>query len=156
MNYLYQNILILKFLLFSVSAYAQIENTNFEDIETKQNHEPKFHIVFLHTDWCKHCKTMEKTTLQNKEIAELINTKFYFSKLNGEEQRKITFYGKSYYFLPKGRNNGTHELATKIGTLNGILTYPTLILLNPKNEIIFQLQGFVTAKDLRNLLESVF
>lgn len=96
---------------------------------------------------------MQNTSLKNQEIIHRLNQDFYFVSLNAEEKNDIQFAGKTFQFKPTGRNTGVHELAITLGEINGKINYPSLVLLNPKNEIIFQYQGFITTAELKNILK---
>lgn len=67
----------------------------FEEAEKLLQQKSKPILVFLYTDWCKICHGMKKTTFKNKKVIQLLNEKFYFIMLNGEEKRDITFFGKN-------------------------------------------------------------
>jgi len=46
-----------------------------------------------------------------------------------------------------------HELAKQLGTINGKLNYPALVVLNAKNEIVFQYDGYLNAEELEAILK---
>ena len=110
--------------------------------------------VFLHTDWCKYCENMEQTTVQNKEVVELLNSQYYFIPFDGEKKDDVTFRNHLFQYQPTGRNTGTHELATALGTMEGSLTYPTFLILNSDYEIVFQYNAFLTAEEMVRILKS--
>jgi thioredoxin-related protein len=120
---------------------------SFQQVEEKQIIEPKNIIVFIYTDWCKYCKLMENTTFRNKEIIEKLNQESYFIRLNAEEKNDILFAGKTFHYKPTGTNTGVHELAEELGTIRGKLSYPTLVILNSNNEIIFQYNGYLKTSE---------
>ena len=136
-------------------GFAQINLSQFEQIDSLQNTEKRNVIVFIHTDWCKYCKAMKDKTFKNKEIIKIINEKFYFVDFNAEEKRKIIFNNSKFNFKPNGSNSGIHELAIELGTINGTISYPIFCVLNYKNEIIFQNNSFLNSKDLMLILEKL-
>ena len=146
------------FLLFSGSfllpekSHAQLKIYQFEQIDSLQRVEKRNILVFIHTDWCKYCKAMRDKTFKNEEVVKLINEKFYFVDFNAEEQRKIIFNGATFNFKPSGNNAGVHELAIELGTINKQINYPTMCVLNEKNEIIFQHSSFLKTKELSKIL----
>jgi thioredoxin-related protein len=123
----------------------------FEEVEKLLQQKPKPILVFLYTDWCKICHGMKKTTFKNKKVIQLLNEKFYFIMLNGEEKRDITFLEKTFMYKPSG-NSGTHELAEELASLNGKINYPTTTILNSKLEIDLQISDYITGKKLHVIL----
>jgi thioredoxin-related protein len=130
------------------SAYGQLKAYSFEELDNLQLKEKRPVVVFLHTSWCKYCGSMKNSSLKNKEVIRLLNDKFYFIALDIEEQKPITFQGHTFRYKPTGLNTGIHKLAEQLGTINGSIAYPGLCILNASNEIIFQREGYIPAKEL--------
>jgi thioredoxin-related protein len=124
----------------------------FEEAEKLLQQKPKPILVFLYTDWCKICHGMKKTTFKNKKVIQLLNEKFYFIMLNGEEKRDINFFGRTFNYKPSGANTGIHELASELATIEKRISYPTTTILNTKLEISLQLIGFLNSKKMINTL----
>lgn len=137
------------------TVFAQLKTVQFEEIETLQKIEKRNIIVFIHTDWCKYCKTMQNTTFKNTELITVLNNKFYFVNFIAEDKRKIAFNNKTFDFKPNGSKSGVHELALQLGTIDMQISYPTLCILNDKYEIIFQHNSFMNAKELIIILEKI-
>jgi len=137
------------------TSFAQIPKYQFEQIDSLQQIEKRNIIVFIHTDWCKYCQTMQNTTFKNDSIIKILNTKFYFIDLNAEEQRNISFQKRTFKYKPTGANTGIHELAERLGTVDGKISYPTICILNSDNEIVFQHNQFINAKDLKTILTQI-
>ena len=133
-------------------GFAQLNMVQFEQIDSLQTIEKRSIVVFIHTDWCKYCQVMKANTFKNQEVVQLLNSKFYFVDFDAEQKRKIKFNSTHFAFKPNGTSAGIHELAMALGTINGQLSYPTLCVLNAKNEIVFQHNSFLTAKDLSAVL----
>lgn len=111
--------------------------------------------VFLHAEWCTFCKNMEQTTFRNKQVIELLNEKFYFISFDGEQKESVSFNQHEFNYQPNGRSSGTHELAVALGTVDGSLVYPTLVILNPQYEIVFQHGAFLGARQMKLILEHI-
>ena len=124
----------------------------FEEVEELHQQIPKPILIFLYTDWCKICFGMKKTTFKNKKVIQLINEKFYFILLNGEEKKTIPFLGKKFNHKPTGTTTGIHELAYELGAINKIISYPSTTILNTKFEIDLQLSGFLNRKKMIAIL----
>lgn len=154
-NFISGLVLFLGMLSYPNNSYTQLKIHQFEEIEDLNKMEQRDLVVFVHTDWCRYCKAMKNTTFKNEEVVEKLNDQFYFVSLNAEEQRSITFAERSFRYKPTGANTGIHELAEAMGTIDGKLSFPTLVILNPKNEIIFQFDGFINDKNLVQLLSQL-
>lgn len=136
-------------------GFAQLKMVHFEQIDSLQTIEKRNVIVFIHTDWCKYCQVMKAKTFKNQAVVQLLNSKSYFVDFNAEEKRKIKFNNVNFAFKPSGTSAGIHELAKELGTINGQISYPTLCILNDKNEIVFQNNSYLNTKNLINLLEII-
>lgn len=138
------------------SSYGQpADALAFEQLESLQKMEQKPVLVFIHTSWCKYCEAMEHRTFQDQEVKELLEKSFYFVELNAEEERDIVVKGHIFRYRPTGAGAGLHELAQELGTTDGKLSFPTLVFLNPDFEILYQRPGFLTAKDLTEILKTL-
>lgn len=147
-------LIVVLILSFKASAQKKERTLNvftFAEVEKMHHQKPKPIVIFIYTDWCKICHAMEKTTLQNKEVVQLLNDKFYFIKLNGEETKNITFLGKTFIFKPTGVNTGVHELATQLASVKNKITYPTTTILDTNFKIDAQLLGFYNSKTIVSL-----
>lgn len=142
-------------LVTAVSTFAQLKTHTFEEAEKLAVETPKPYVVFIHTVWCKFCKMMENTTFKNKEIITALNRNFYFISFNAEEKKDIFFNKTVFKFKPKGNNSGVHELATALAEKNGNTTYPAIAILNSDYSIAVQLQSYINAKDLLQVLGKI-
>lgn len=82
----------------------------------------------------------------------MLNESFVFVELDGEGKADIEYHGRTFKYKPAGANTGTHELATALGAIDGKLNYPTLTILNTRNEIVFQHGGLMDAKEMLAVL----
>ena len=147
--------LLIFFFGISATGFCQLKSNSFEEIDRLQQIQKRKIIVFIHTDWCQFCQRMKATTFKNQEIIEKLNSDFYFIDFNAEEKRDISFNNHVFKFQPSGNNVGVHELALQLGTINNQITYPTLCVLNEKNEIIFQYNIYLSPNDFKILLEKL-
>jgi uncharacterized protein YyaL (SSP411 family) len=144
---------ILGCILLSRIYFSQIKNHQFEEIENLQKSRNQNIIIFIKTDWCNYCKAMENTTFKNQKVAESINQNYYFIDFDAEEKRDIDFSGKTFRYKPTGINTGIHELIETLTEEK--TTYPSLIILNPQNEIIFQYNGYLKSSELLDILNKI-
>ena len=108
--------------------------------------------IDVYTDWCGWCKVMENKTFTDPEIAEMLNTKFYAVKLDGEGKEDIVFKDQTFKFVPSGRN-GYHELAAAL--LQGKLSYPTSIFLDEDLNLLTPLPGYYPPEKLEPILNYI-
>lgn len=151
-NTFYNVLLFVSIILLPNILVSQIKTYQFEQIDSLQKIEKRNIAVFVHTDWCKYCQTMQNTTFKNDNVIKLLNEKFYFIDLNAEQKKDIVFNGRTFKFEPTGLNTGIHELAEQLATVDNQVVYPTLCFLNSNNEIIFQYNQFINSKDISTIL----
>ena len=138
-----------------VESIDVLKSYSFEEVEKLMQKEPRQIAIFMHTHWCKYCKNMSQTTLKNKKVVDLLMNDYYFISFDGEQKESVVFNGNKFDYLPNGRNDGTHELATTLGTSDGHLAYPTFVFLNSKNEIIFHYASFLDSASLISILKEL-
>jgi thioredoxin-related protein len=146
--------LLFLFLIISKN-FAQPNLILFEQIDGLQIVEKRNLIVFIHADWCKYCQVMKSKTFKNEAVLNKLNQRFYFIDFNAEEKRNIVFNNNTFAFKPTGTNSGIHQLAIELGTVNNQIVYPVLCVLNEKNEIIFQHNSFLNARELLEILDQI-
>lgn len=139
---------------FPVLLTAQAITIDFYQLDSIQKTEERNTVVFIYTDWCKYCQQMKNTTFKNDSVINLLNKQFYFVTFNAETKEDITYNKHKFRYKPIGNNTGIHELAEQLGTVNGKLNYPTLCILNKKNEIIFQYGGFISSEEFIEVLKA--
>lgn len=147
------------FLLFTISATAQVNWMTFEEAEEALKKEPRKLLVDVYTLWCGPCKMMEAQTFKNPVIAKYINENFYPVKFNAEGADPVTFKGKTFenpdYQEGRRGRNSTHQLAYAIAGVNGRLSYPTVVYLDEELNIISPVPGFLRPPQIEPLLHFV-
>ncbi len=149
--------------ILSINAYAtgvdpeekaapaeEIHWMTMEEAMALHEKEPRYWIIDVYTDWCGWCKRMDATTFKDPHVASEINKNFYAVKLDAEQKEDIEIKGRTYKYVAEGRR-GYHELAAEL--LQGRMSYPTTVYLDPNINIIQPLAGFQTAKDLHPILQ---
>ena len=140
-------------ILIPIGSFSQIISYKFEQLDSLQKVEKRNVAIFIHTNWCKYCQTMQNTTLKNDSIIEQLNKKFYLINLNAEQKKDIVFNGHTFKYKPTGINTGIHELAEQLATIDNKVAYPTISFLNTNNEIIFQYDQFINSTNLDIILK---
>ena len=109
---------------------------------------PKKIFIDVYTDWCGWCKRMDKATFQNPEVAAYMNEHYYNVKFDAEQKESSEMLGNTFEFVPQG-NRGYHELAAAL--LNGKMSYPTVVFMNPKFEMLSPVPGYQEAGPFMNI-----
>jgi thioredoxin-related protein len=144
-------ITLLLYVLLSANVFPQGQKVKWYSIEQaekllKDNPRPLF--IDTYTDWCGWCKRLDQDTFSNPVVAEVLNTKFYPVKFDAEGKDSVFFQGKAY--INDGKAGKTHQLA--IALLKGQLSYPTVVFLNEKGQLLTPVPGYRAAKDMEALL----
>lgn len=140
-------------IVLRVTAFAvPLDTVAIDQLAILQTKEIRPVLVIIGTKWCKYCNAM-KASLQNKELKKIMNDGYYFVEVDGEEQRTIKFNNHTFYYKPTGASTGVHELAAYLGRdEKRSLSFPTICILNSKNEVLFRYHGFLRSKELSRLL----
>ena len=138
--------------LFTTLALAQekIQWMSIEDAYelTLTEENPKKIFIDVYTDWCGWCKRMDKATFQNEEVATYMNEHYYNVKFDAEQKESVEILGNTFKFVPQG-NRGYHELAAAL--LNGKMSYPTVVFLNRKFEMLSPVPGYQESLAFMNI-----
>lgn len=141
-------VILILALQFAVGQTAEVKWYSIEEVEALIKKEPRPVFVDSYTDWCGWCKKLDKDTFSHPVIAEILNTKFYAVKFDAESTKEITFQGTK--FINDGKAGKAHQLAVSL--LQGRLSYPTVVFLNEKAELISPVPGYRGAKEMEPLL----
>lgn len=138
--------------VFTMQA-QEIRWMSLDEALAKQKKNPKPIFMEFYTDWFAQCKMFDANTLQNPEVAELINRNYYAVKFNAEGNSVVNFKGNSFNnpnFDPtrKGRNSA-HELTTFLK----VEGYPSIYILNRNGEVQEKTTGFKTPEELLRFLK---
>jgi thioredoxin-related protein len=136
------------------NAFSQTESSlvkwyNIEEAIKLNEKNPKKIYIDVYTDWCGWCKTMDKNTFSNPQIAEYLNKYYYPVKLNAEQKQDITYKGKVY------KNNGTeprspHDFAAAL--LSGKMSYPSTVFMDSESNPLTIVPGYLPPADIEPIL----
>jgi thioredoxin-related protein len=118
---------------------------DFEMLLEKQDR-PIF--IDAYTDWCGWCKKLDQDTFSDPVIAEYLNNNFYPVKFNAESKDPVKFMGRE--FVNDGTAGKAHQLA--VALMQGRMSYPTVIFLNEKGELLAPVPGYRGPADFEPLL----
>ncbi|TCP23722.1 uncharacterized protein DUF255 [Tenacibaculum skagerrakense] len=143
-------VLLAVVVLSTISVQAQEVNwLSFEEALELNKKNPKPIMIDLYTDWCGWCKRMDATTYKNEVIVKYINDNYYAVKMDGEGKEDITFKGRTFKFVQKGRSK-YHELAVAI--LNGKLSYPSTAFFTAEEQLIQTVPGYLVKEKFEKIL----
>jgi len=146
--------LVVLFSIFTfLSAYSQnVKWYTFEQAVELNKKEPRKIMVDVYTNWCKWCKEMDKNTFSNPIIAEYLNANYYPVKFNAEQRENINIDTTTFKFIAQG-NGGYHQLAAAL--LNGQMSYPSVVFLNEKVQILHVNKGYNAPKQFDEILKFI-
>ena len=93
------------------SEPANFQRTTYAEALAKARSEERLMFLDFYTDWCYWCKVLDRKVYTDTAVAHLLNTKFVSLKIDAE----------------KGEGPALDDRLNVSG-------YPTVILLDPKNE----------------------
>lgn len=111
--------------------------------------EPRKILIDVYTGWCGWCKVMDKNTFTDPKVVEYVNKKYYAVKLDAEQKEDIILGEKKYSYVQQGAG-GYHEAAA--GLLGGKMSYPTIVYLDEKFNMIQPVAGYQDAKQFHQIV----
>ena len=138
--------------IFTISLHhAQVSWMTLAEATEAQKTNPKKILIDFYADWCGQCKLMDKKTFNNPIISQFINENYYPVKFNAEGNETFEMMGRTFSnenFAKEKRKNSLHDF-TQFMNVGAV---PAIVLLDPENQPITMLQGFLTAKELEPYL----
>jgi len=141
--------------LLPLASRSQAKSYTFEQLDSLQTIDKRNVIVFIHTDWCRYCQAMKKTTFKAKEVVKMLDGHYWFIELNAEEKKTIHFNGQAYSFKPTGNNIGIHALAEHLGSKDGKVSFPTICFLSPDYNVPIKYDQFISAPNFLKLTKAI-
>lgn len=137
-------------LLLSLNVMGQNKPVKFEELGALQARDSRPLVVLIMTDWCKYCHAMQNIMLNHSKVSLLLKNKYHTVFLDAEERKDIFFAGRTFKY-----KSGINELAQQLATNNGQISYPTICILNSKNEIIYQYDGYLSGQAMLFILKKI-
>lgn len=151
-----KKIIVLLFTVFAtVSISAQDINwVTLEEAVELQKKEPRKIIMDIYTSWCGPCKMLDRNTFHNKDVAAYVNKNYYAVKFNAEGNDVVKFKGEtfqnpSYDPAKAKRRNSAHQLSRYFS----VKSYPTMVFLDEKADLISPIVGYKTPQQLELYLK---
>jgi thioredoxin-related protein len=132
----------------SFNSYAQIEWRSIEQATELSIQTPRKMMVDFYTSWCGWCKKLDATTFKDSSVVNYVNEKFWAVKLNAETRDTIKLGNDNYIYIPEQKSNQFAHLL-----LNGKLTYPTIVFIDEKKQILTAVPGYMEAPVLMKVMK---
>ncbi|BBB33630.1 conserved hypothetical protein [Thermotomaculum hydrothermale] len=123
----YGALLFILLLLTSCSNIERVKWREFSNALLEQEESDKPIMFFFYSTSCMYCKMMEKSTLNNREISEIINKNFIPIKLNVDNK------------LPLGKDLPSPSQLAATFRVKGV---PAIFFVNKEHKIIKTVTGF--------------
>lgn len=136
----------------------KVESINWIDIEEAQRRNlknPKSIFIFVHANWCPHCKRIFNETLTNPKLIAEMNKNYYPVLINAHEPKDLKFNNKVFrnpdYNPSLGLNgkNSYHEIVYEIQAQS----IPAMVFLDKNLEVNGSEMGFKESDELRGLMK---
>ncbi len=146
--------ILICFTIASIGYTQELHWTNINDIADSMKVKEKPILVKLETSWCGYCKKMDKDVFLNKKVAKEMNANYYYVKMDAEGKEEIIFNDSIYKFVMYSGGRGIHQLAKKLGSVNGQIKYPTIVILDKNYQVTKLLDGYLPKTDFYYWLKS--
>ena len=158
--------LILTLLIIPIFSFSQGKTNNKKinwiPLEKAQEYAEKYNqkiLIYFFKQNCEYCDKMQKETLSDPEIINLINTNFYPVKIDSRTKDIISYNGKKYTNQQpesSGRHDWRHDFYYEVASFTRNnkqqLTTPTIVLFDNKFQKIESFPGYLAKQLLiRNL-----
>lgn len=92
------------FIAFPSFSQKKVNWLSWEEAMVQNQVEKRKIVVDIYTDWCGWCKKMDAHTFEADIIAAYLNENYYAVKFDAERRETITYNGKEYKFVKRGKN----------------------------------------------------
>lgn len=134
----------------TVFTKGTIKSHTLKEIEKLQKKNPKKILVNIFAGFCNSCKVQNATTLKDTSIANYINKHFYLINFDAESNDTILFKGEKCY---KDLLTGYPLNAFALKVTNNRLQFPTIAVLDEKENTLDALNSFLSPKTLLPILK---
>jgi len=133
----------------TIEAEGEIKWLSWDEALALSKKEERKILLYIHTQWCNWCKRMNENTFTRPEVASYINGNYYPVQFDAEQQQVLQYKGEEYEFV-ENQKRGYHELAAEL--LKGHMSYPSIVFMDKKLEVIQPIIGFKNGEELIKIL----
>ncbi len=105
--------------LLANSAELKYFNGNWAEAKAKAKAENKYIFLDCYTDWCGWCKVMDKETMTDEKVSDMLNNKFIPLRMEMEHGEGMMLAMKYH-----------------------IMSFPTFLFFNPSGELVYETMGY--------------
>ena len=131
-------------------SQSKIDWVSIDELEQRQQIEPRKVIVDLYTQWCGWCKKMDSSTFADSNITNLVSENYYAVRFDAESRQDVSFMGNNYEYVKKYGRGGYHELAAAL--TEGQLSFPTIIFMDESLHVIQAIRGYQGPERFQRIL----
>lgn len=99
-------------------------------------------LIYFNTNACPSCKKIEKFTLHNKKIKNILSKDFIVVKININDDENVKY-------------NNFFDTKKEFGKYLNIDFYPTIIFMDEEKEIVYTLKGYKIKDKFKNILKYI-
>jgi thioredoxin-related protein len=121
------------------AASSAVKWVSLEEAAKKASTSGRYLFVSFYTDWCGYCRKLNATTLRARPVVSELGKNFESVRLNAESEDVVVW---------KGKKLSSRALANKWG----VESFPTLLFLNKKGEIVGSFASYVEPDVMIKLL----
>lgn len=133
----------------TVFSKGNIKFQSIKEIEKLQIKKPKKILISISSSFCNSCKVLNATSLKDSAIAAYINKNYYIINFDAESADTIIFKGEKCF---KQIVNGYPLNTFAMKVTNNRLQFPTIAVLDEKENTLDALNVFLTPKNLMPIL----
>ena len=134
----------------TVFVKKNIKTYSLKEIEKLQKKNPKKILVNISAGFCNSCKVQSATTFKDTSIVNYINKHFYLMNFDAESNDTIMFRGEKCF---KTLLNGYPLNTFALKVTNNRLQFPSVAVLDDKQNTLDALNAFLTPKSLLPILK---
>lgn len=134
----------------TVFSKLQVKTHTLKEIEKLQKKNPKKILINITSSFCNSCKVQTATTLKDSAVASYINKNFYLINFDAESNDTIMFKNEKHF---KTLINGYPLNTFALRVTNNKLQFPTIAVLDDKQNTLDALNVFLTPKTLLPILK---
>ncbi|MBU1053572.1 MAG: thioredoxin fold domain-containing protein [Proteobacteria bacterium] len=129
--------LLFSFFLFFVTISANTFATDdikwhkYDEAKKLCNNNQEKLFIYFYSDSCRYCREMENKTFKDKTVTDILNNNFIPVKINGDNERNLTFTYK-------------------------VRGWPGLLFVDDKEEVIFKHLGYIPPEMFKSILKYVY
>lgn len=129
---------------------APVKIYSFKEVEKLQKKKPKKVLVNIYAGFCNSCKVQTNTTFKDTAVANYINKHYYLVNYDAENADTVLFKGEKCF---KTLVNGYPFNTFAMKVTNNRLSFPTIAVLDDKQNTLDALNSFLTPAGLLPILK---